>query len=82
MKAKEKKRFNELYKRHLNLMHLYGVAEKTIEAYARGVHLLMMKNQRKNMYKRIFEGTPPDSEFKLVQSKLGARRVGENHVYG
>lgn len=42
MKAKEKKRFNELYERHLNLMKLHGMAEKTIEAYARGVRRVMM----------------------------------------
>lgn len=42
MKAKEKKRFNELYERHQNLMKLHGVAAKTIEAYARGVRRVMM----------------------------------------
>ncbi len=42
MKAKEKKRFNELYERHLNLMKLHGVAEKTIEAYAHWVRRVMM----------------------------------------
>lgn len=42
MKAKEKKRFNELYERHLNLMKLQGMADKTIEAYARGVRRAMM----------------------------------------
>lgn len=42
MKAKEKKRFNELYERHQNLMKLNGMAAKTIEAYARGVRRVMM----------------------------------------
>jgi integrase len=42
MKPKEKKRFNELYERHLNLLKLQGKQPKTIEAYARGVRRVMM----------------------------------------
>jgi hypothetical protein len=42
MKAKEKKRFNELYERHLNLMQLHGMTERTIEAYALCVRRVMM----------------------------------------
>ena len=37
MNKAETNRFNELYQRHLRLLKLQGMAEKTIDGYSRGV---------------------------------------------
>ena len=37
MKANEQSRFDDLYKRHLRVLKLQGMSEKTIDAYARAL---------------------------------------------